>query len=390
MSVERVLLVEFSACLGGVVFAYALYPIVLAALAAVFGRERIAHEAPRSEWPRVSVLIAAHNEADVIGERVRNALALDYPVDRLDIVVASDGSSDDTAAIARLAGGDRVRVLEYTSNRGKAQVLNAAFRELRGDIVVLSDANTFTAATSVRRLVRWFQDQRVGVVCGRLVLTDPASGQNVDSLYWKYETFMKRCESRLGALLGANGAIYAIRRSLFTELRRDTLIDDFVLPLLTRLRTDCELVYDPSAIAYEETPSAIGAEFRRRSRIGAGGFQSIPVLWHLLNPGRGWIAFTFFCHKLLRWACPFLLIGMLTCNVALACVNAAYIPVLLAHFGVYALAMAGMLSHARGIFPRTLRLATLFASMNAALLVGFWWWLSGIRNGAWQRTARYE
>ena len=184
-------------------------------------------------------------------------------------------------------------------------------------------------------------------------------------------------------------AIYAIRRSLFTELRGDTLIDDFVLPLLTRIRTRCEMVYDVDAVAYEETPPAIGAEFKRRSRIGAGGFQSIPVLWQLLDPRRGWIAFTFLSHKILRWSCPFLLIAMFACNLVLARIApAVYGPVLWLHAGVYALALLGTISRDPGRVPRALRLVTLFASMNAALLVGFWWWLTGIRQGTWQRTAR--
>src|SRR3954471_98549 len=324
MDTLHLCLVGFWLCFAAVVFAYAGYPVLVAALAALVGRKWTPPDAADGDGAVVSVLIAAHNEGAVIGERVTNALALDYPHDRLDIVVASDGRLDDPAAIARPAGGGRVRVLDYPVRRGKACVLNAAFRELRGDVVVLSDANTFTDRLAIRQLARLFADDRVGVVCGRLILTDPATGQNLDSVYWKYETFLKRCESRLGGLLGANGAIYAIRRTLFTGLRGDTLIDDFVLPLLMRLRTGCDAVYDASAVAREETPAALAAEFNRRSRIGAGGFQSIAVLWRLLNPARGWIAFTFLSHKILRWACPFFLIGMFAFNLVLARVDLSY------------------------------------------------------------------
>src|SRR5262249_30950742 len=147
------------------------------------------------------------------------------------------------------------------------------------------------------------------VVCGRLVLTDPATGCNVDSYYWRYETFLKRCEGRLGALLGANGAIYAIRRELYTPIPGNTIVDDFVIPLRAKLRTGCRIVYDGDAVAREETPPNVGAEFHRRSRIGAGGFQSIGLLWRLLNPRSGWVAFTFFSHKILRWVCPFFLVA---------------------------------------------------------------------------------
>src|SRR5262249_38664493 len=158
---------------------------------------------------------------------------------------------------------------------GKAATLNAAFAELAGDIVLLSDANTFTDATAARNIVRWFADPRVGVVCGRLVLTDPATGGNADSLYWRYETFLKECEGRLGALPGATGGIYAFRRGLYAPIPDDTIVDDFVIPLAAKLRTGCAIVYDRDAVAREETAPDVRAEFRRRSRIGAGGFQSI-------------------------------------------------------------------------------------------------------------------
>src|SRR4029079_12592565 len=145
-------------------------------------------------------------------------------------------------------------------------------RALRGEIVLLSDANTFTDVDALRRIVRWFADPQVCGVCGRLVLTDPATGQNVDSLYWRYETYLKRCEGRLGALLGANGGIYAVRPSCFNPIPANTIVGGLVLPLQAKLRTGCEIVYDPEAVANEETPSNIKSEFRRRARIGAGGF----------------------------------------------------------------------------------------------------------------------
>jgi cellulose synthase/poly-beta-1,6-N-acetylglucosamine synthase-like glycosyltransferase len=277
-------------------------------------------------------------------------------------------------------------LLESPLRRGKAGVLNAAFRALRGEIVLLSDANTFTDVDAVRRIVRWFADPRVGVVCGRLVLTDPATGQNVDSLYWRYETFLKRCEGRLGALLGANGAIYAVRRSCFTGIRSDTIVDDFVIPLVTRLRCGCTIMYDETALAYEETPADFGSEFRRRSRIGAGGFQSLNTLWRLLGPRYGWLAFSFLSHKVLRWMCPFVMIGALATSLLLAG-HRLYLAALIAQVLGYGLSALGLARGARPT-PRVLRLATMFTTMNAALLVGFWLWASGGQRGIWQRTAR--
>ena len=306
-----------------VVYAYAGYAIVIAICARLFGRDDRRPEVADAALPFLSLLIAAHNEEAVIAARIDNALRMDYPADRFEVVIASDGSDDDTCAIVRGFRDPRVRLLDYGSRSGKAEVLNRAFRELRGDIVVLSDANTFTDPQAARCLAGWFQDPSVGVVSGRLILTDPATGSNVDSLYWRYETFLKRCEHRLGALLGANGAIYAIRRSVFTGVRRNTAVDDFVIPLLARMRTGCRLVYDAEALAFEQTPADVTTEFRRRSRIGAGGFQSLPVLRPLLHPRQGWIAFTFWSHKVLRWTCPFFLVGALASSAALAASSTA-------------------------------------------------------------------
>jgi cellulose synthase/poly-beta-1,6-N-acetylglucosamine synthase-like glycosyltransferase len=284
--------VIFWVCLVAVAFAYLGYPLLILFLAHAFGRKPKPPNPDQSRLPVVSLLIAAHNEESDIEARILNALALDYPADKLEIVIASDGSADGTNEIVwryteRYRG--RVQLFAYETNRGKATVLNDSVRRLRGELVILSDANTFMAPDAALRLAAWFADPDVGVVCGRLVLSDPKTGRNVDSLYWKYETFLKKCESRLGALLGSNGAIYAIRKELFPEVRPGTLIDDFVIPLEGKRRSGCRIVYDIQAVAREETPSTIFAEFRRRVRIGAGGFQSIGLLWPLLSPSHGWV-----------------------------------------------------------------------------------------------------
>lgn len=377
----------FWSCLALVVYAYAGYPLVLACLARCFGRRRPAPVEDADDLPTVSILVAAYNEAADIEKRIQTALMTDYPADKLEIVIASDGSTDATPAIVRRYAGRGVRLLDYRQRRGKAAVLNASFPVLRGDIVLLSDANTQVDPQAVRQIVRWFRDPAVGVVCGRLVLADPETGRNVDSLYWKYETFLKKCEGRLGALLGANGGIYAIRKALQAPIPDETIVDDFVLPLQAKLRSRCEIVYEARALAYEETPAGIGSEFQRRSRIGAGGFQSIGLLWPLLHPRHGWTAFTFLSHKILRWLCPFFLLGLVACNLGLLG-TPLYDGLLLAQVGFYVLSALAAYVPPRPRFLKVLRLAPMFTGMNAALLVGFWRWLRGTQKGAWRRTAR--
>jgi cellulose synthase/poly-beta-1,6-N-acetylglucosamine synthase-like glycosyltransferase len=370
-----------------VTYTYAGYPVLVWAFARAFGRAETRPAVADADFPLVSLLIVAHNEEAEIEQRILNALALDYPASRLEIVIASDGSTDRTNAIVRKYADLGVRLLAYAERRGKAAVLNDAFNELNHEVVVLSDANTAFSVGSVRSLAAWFADPSVGVVCGRLVLTDPATGRNVDSLYWKYETFLKKCESRLGALLGSNGGIYAMRRSLFRDIPNDTIIDDFVIPLSAREATSCRIVYDRDAVACEQTPETIGSEFRRRCRIGAGGFQAIGQLRGLLSPHHGWVCFTFWSHKILRWLCPFFLIGALVLNLFLVR-QVEFFNLLLAQLGFYTVSvLAGFLP----AWPRCLRflkLGTMFTIMNAALLVGFFRWLTGRQKGTWQRTER--
>jgi cellulose synthase/poly-beta-1,6-N-acetylglucosamine synthase-like glycosyltransferase len=385
---RHILVLLFWLSASGVLYSYAGYPVIVFVLARLFGRRRSKLEASmNAEVPSVSLIIAAHNEASVIEVRIRNALLMDYPKERLEIVVASDGSTDETATIACRFERQGVRLIDNIARRGKATVLNSAVPSLSGEIVILSDANTLMDPQAARSLVRWFEDPQIGVVCGRLILNDPVSGKNVDSLYWRYETFLKRNESRLGALLGSNGAIYAIRRNLFCPIPDQTIVDDFVIPLFSRLRFGCQIVYDERATAEEESAPDMSTEFERRARIGAGGWQAIGILWRLLNPARGWIAFTFFSHKVLRWLCPFFMLLMLTTNLLLLG-SPWYLQVLYFQLALYMLAFAG--ARVSRTFPlgRILRLAHMFLTMNAALFVGFFRWVAGSQRGTWDRTRR--
>ena len=377
----------FILCGFVVVYSYGIYAALIWLLSRLFGRQESPPPLDDAHLPTVSLLIACYNEESVIRQRLLNALELDYPRNKLEIVIGSDGSDDYTADIVRSFEDRGVELLDYAQRRGKAAVLNASMAKLHGQIVVLSDANTFTDPAAVRNLVRWFADPSIGAVCGRLVLTDPATGGNVDSLYWRYETFLKKCESRLGALLGSNGAIYAIRRTLFVPIPDDTIVDDFVIPLLSRLRHGRRIIYDADAIAHEETAPDVAGEFRRRCRIGAGGFQAVGMLWRLLNPLRGWAALAFFSHKILRWLCPFALIGLAILNI-LMLNRPFYRYVLCAQAAFYVICLIGWLAPGRSLPVRLLRVGAMFVGMNTALLVGFWRWLSDTQRGAWQRTAR--
>ncbi len=385
--IERYMVFALCACSGFVLYAYAIYPVLIWWLSRRFGRLPEAPAAKPDSLPKLTLLIAAYNEEAVIEERVMNALEMDYPQDRLEIVIGLDGCSDRTAAILRAFEDRGVRTIEYAERRGKARVLNESMAAIDSDIVMLSDANTEIDSQAARRLVRWFREPQVGAVVGRLVLTDPSTGRNADGIYWKYENFLKQREGRLDGLLGANGAIYAIRRELYVPIPPETIVDDFVIPLLAKLRYGCSIVYDREAVAREETAADVASEFQRRARIGAGGFQSVALLWRLLDPRRGWIAFTFFSHKVLRWTCPFFMIGVFVLN-ALLWQQSFFRWTLAAQILFYSLSLVPMLAPKGLSMPNAVRMMTMFTSMNAALFVGFIRWATKRQKAAWRRTSR--
>jgi cellulose synthase/poly-beta-1,6-N-acetylglucosamine synthase-like glycosyltransferase len=386
----NVLSVVLWSSLAMVIYAYLVYPVLICLCARLFGRSLEAPLIADEQAPFVSILISALNEEEVIGERLQNALALDYPAERFEIVVASDGSVDGTAEIVQSFANrfpERVQLIDFPQRRGKATVLNNVLPEVRGEIVVMTDANTYFDRSALRNLTRWFQDPDVGAVCGKLILQDAVTGRNADGLYWRYETLIKRCEGRLGALLGANGAIYALRRTKFVPIPSDTILDDFMIPLSMTLQHGAKILYDAEAIATEETPASVGDEFRRRSRIGAGGYQSLIRLRKLLLPRYGWTCFAFLSHKVLRWSCPLFLLLALATNIAL--VGQTPFQYLLAiQCAFYLTALIGLILPGNSIAIRLIRLTSMFASMNLALAVGFVRWAFGWQRGTWQRTAR--
>ena len=369
-------------------YPYVIYPALVWTLARLFGRHGRSPTPADDQWPRVSLLIVAHNEQALIRQRIENALAAEYPGDRLQIVIASDGSTDATVRIVGDYADRGVVCIPFSERRGKAAALRSAAEHLSGDVIVLSDANSFFRPGAIKAMSRWFLESNVGVVCGRLVLADKKNTKNCDGLYWRFETWLKQSESQLGALLGSNGAIYSIRRELLPHLPVNAIVDDFELPLVAKLQTGCDLLFEADAIADEETPPKIASEFNRRSRIGMGAFKSLERLHPLLNPVKGWIAFTFVSHKVFRWIGPFFLIGLAVVNAFL--IDRPFFETTLwFQLAFYTLAVVGLLMPAQA-WPRVARLPTLFVTVNAALLVGFFKWVMGRESAVWQPTPRTE
>jgi cellulose synthase/poly-beta-1,6-N-acetylglucosamine synthase-like glycosyltransferase len=387
----------FWLCLGLVAWTYVGYPVVLAAWAAL--REALEgarflaggpdrrHRPRGDRLPSVSLVFSAYDEESCIRRKIENCLALDYPADRLEVLVGCDACSDRTAALAREAGDERVRVVEFPQRGGKAAVLSRLVPMAKGEVVVFTDANTIMDRGAVRALVRHFQDGSVGAVVGRLRLYNRVRREYEESLYWRYETLLKYYEGRLGCVIGANGGIYAIRRLLFSPLRAGTIIDDFVIPMRIATR-GWRVPFEPEAVAHEETTEDYDREFGRRARIGAGNWQSVALVPDVLDPRNGFLTFAFVSHKLVRWTAPFLLAVAFALNLPLALQGGFTYPALLtAQAAFYALALLGRGGLA-GPLRRVASVAHYFVAMNAALAVGFWRFVRGTQSGAWSRTAR--
>lgn len=356
---------------GFTVYVYVGYPILLWGLQAVF------RSSPRKQSiePSVSLLVAAYNEAAAIADKIRNSLALDYPVDKLEVVVASDGSKDATAEIVRsLAAAEasgRVRILDFEKNRGKTAVLNDAVRELRGEVVAFSDATSMLATDSLRILVQSFSDPRVGAASGvyRLLKKDQAHLGSQEDLYWKYETFLKVQEARLGAFTGAHGSLYAIRRELYPFPPEGTINDDFTIPMRI-LESGHRVAYETAAVAYEEANEMEG--FSRRVRITAGNIEQLREIKSLIWPPRPFVLFCLLSHKTGRLLVPVFMLIALAANIALRG-QFLYNCLLLGQVLFYGLAGLGAVVSLK---PRILRLPYYFCMINSAL---FGWVYQALR-----------
>jgi hypothetical protein len=356
----------FSGSLGALVYAHAGYPLLLAALTRVRGRRAEGHSAPsRGAEPVVSLIVAAHREADVIAGKVANALALDWPRDRLEVIVACDGSPDDTPARARAAGADRVLDLPWA---GKVRAQDAAVAQARGDLLAFSDANARWEPDALRALVARFADPEIGYVCGQVRFVSDG-GTNQEGLYWRYEMAVRALESDLASVTGGNGAIYAVRPEAY--VRVDPVMGhDLTLPF-TLVKRGWRAVYEPAARASEKMVPTIEGEFARKRRM-MSHMWPIVLRGGLLSP-RGYpplYAAMIASHRVLRYAGPFLHVVALAASAVLALgPGRARIPraALAAQGALVAAALAG-----GRVRSRPLLVARYYVLTTASIAAGLW------------------
>ncbi len=388
-----------------VFYTYALFPILLAMIANTFaGRPgftslRASGLDPDAEGrlPTVTMVVAAYNEAAVLGKKLENTELIDYPTDRFELLIGLDGQGDGSAGIVQQwnsgtlgrRSSKRIRCMAFAERRGKISVLNDLMREIDSDIIVMSDANTMFDPDAICKLIAHFDDLRVGCVSGQLIL-DQEGGVSGEGLYWKYEAWIKKNESRLGFLIGCNGGIFAMRRELYTPLPASTIVEDFVLTLRV-LEQGYRVRLEPAARATEPPCSTARAEMVRKIRIGAGGWQALGLNAGLLHPKCGLRAFAFWGHKVLRWLAPCFLIAALGANVALAAAGSPFFAVTLAAQlgGLVCAFLAHRAGESRPL-PRLLRPISYFYLMNYALLCGLIKFVFKQQRVTWDRVDRGE
>jgi cellulose synthase/poly-beta-1,6-N-acetylglucosamine synthase-like glycosyltransferase len=331
----------------------------------------------------VSIVMVVHNEAAVLERKLRNLLDLNYPTDRAEIVVVSDGSTDDTnRLLAEFASVLRVRVISNPQSRGKAAGLNDAMAAASGEIVIFTDARQKIEADAIGLLLENFADPQVGCVSGELMLGDPGSGEvsRGMGLYWKVEKKIREMESASGSVVGATGALYAVRRSLLVELPPETILDDVYIPLHV-LRQGSRVVFDPRARAWDVAELGMEREFARKVRTLSGNYQLFQLLpWVLgkANPVR----FGLVSHKLIRLLVPFALVALLFSSVFLP--GTIYRIALALQIVFYGLSAWALVGPKRGPLARAADVAFTLVLLNTAAVVAFANFVTG-RKVVWAR-----
>jgi cellulose synthase/poly-beta-1,6-N-acetylglucosamine synthase-like glycosyltransferase len=328
--------------------------------------------------PTVSVIIAARNEEASLPAKLENLRRLDYPPEQLQIIVASDGSTDRTANILREQANRVVPVILEESN-GKAYALNEAVKHATGDIIVFLDARQTIDANAVSELVACFADPEIGAASGELLLeaAPGVTSTNALGIYWKIEKIVRKLESSSGSVIGVTGAIYAIRREHYREIPRGTILDDVFVPMNVA-RMGKRIVFQPSAIARDRLFSEKGKEFSRKVRTLTGNYQLLRLAPWLLSPANP-LLFRFVNHKLLRLLVPMLLILMLVASAVSR--GPSYIAIFWLQILFYVLAILGTLNPSTKRF-RPVAVANTFVMLNAAAALAFYNFVAG-RNRVW-------
>jgi cellulose synthase/poly-beta-1,6-N-acetylglucosamine synthase-like glycosyltransferase len=366
--------IVFWVAVGLLVYTQVGYALLLALLVRLVAPRPPRDTAASGELPQVTAIIAAYNEQEVISQRIANLRSLEYPPARLQVIVASDGSTDHTAGRARAAGAELVLELP---RGGKIRAQDAAVAQATGELLVFSDANALWERDALKRLVDAFADPGIGYVCGDVSFLDP-EGTNQEGLYWRYEMWLRRMESALSSVTAGNGAIYATRRDSYLNV--DPLAGHDLSFPFNMVKRGWRAIYVTDARATEKMAPSIEGEFTRKRRMAR---RTWPTVFSsgLLSP-RGYsplYALMIFSHRILRYLVPFLHVIALAANIALVGQGPLYVVTLVLQLGLF---LGAALASRAPLRP--LLVARYYVVTNWALAAGLWDWLRGERSPVWE------
>lgn len=365
----------FWSAIASISYIYLGYPVLLALLTSIRSNRTRQYG---NHLPKVTLIVAAHNEEKVIAKKLQNILDLNYPKDKLNAIIISDGSTDRTTEIVGEHEGNGIRLIAQSRRHGKTACQNIGAAMADGEILVFSDANAIYRRDTIAKLVRHFNDDCVGCVCGELRYKNDAASSAGDGeeLYWRYERFLKDRESRLSSLIGVNGSVYAIRKDCYVPLD-DGLISDLVEPLLIYMK-GFKIVYEKEAISEEDANNHMDDELKRKVRIITRGIRGLLYTKSLLNPLKwGIFSIQIISHKLLRWLVPYLLLAILITNFLLIDRRVFQLSLMIQVI-FYAGALVGyFLEKKRCVACKLLMTPLYFSMVNFAALIG---WLKVIRK----------
>jgi len=370
-------------------YAYLGYGIILGLLVKIRNKP----EFPYSEHfePSVTHIIAAYNEEDLLEAKIENSLGLDYPRDKYKLLIVTDGSNDSSPGIA--SAHPDVEAYHEDKRSGKIAAVNRIMPYVKTDLVMFSDANTFLNREAVRNLVRHFEDNSVGVVAGeKRVMSEEKDGAAAsgEGIYWKYESQLKKWDSRLYSVVGAAGELFAVRTELYKPVDTSIIIEDFYISLKIAMNGKVTR-YAPDAYAMEKGSASVGEELKRKIRIAAGGIQAIVLLAPLLNIFRyGILSFQYISHRVLRWTlAPVGLLVVFLSSLYLGLNGSAfYMGLFWAQVVFYVLALLGWFLQNRNIRLKLLFVPYYFSMMNYAVFMGFLRYIRGKQSAVWEKAKR--
>lgn len=342
--------------------------------------------------PEVTLVVPCYNEADILHQKISNTKELEYPLQKLQIVFITDGSTDHTLDV--LKKFPEIGVLHSSKRAGKTAAENRAMQHITTPVVIFSDANTLLNKAAIQNIVRHFADETVGCVAGeKRIITKGNDVANAagEGMYWKYESFLKKLDSRLNSTVGAAGELVAFRTSLYEPMPEDTILDDFIQSMYIAAK-GFRTVYEPEAYAVETAAASVKEELKRKIRICAGGWQSIQRLASRLSFRKTpMLYFQYVSHRVLRWTInPFLMILMLLINLQLATNSDFYLRLLMVQTLFYALSAAGYFLESKSLKIKIFFLPYYFCIMNYAVVIGLFRFLRKTQSAVWEKNIRMK